>query len=621
MTTPVRGPVLQRSLNWATRLARRQARLEKSIGRAALRLQKFRNARLATGLAFVAALVWLAIDHTTRLEALVVGVFLLVFSILVVQTRRFEKHLRGLSALRVFFDRQERRLRGLPSGRPWESAAKAAQEISLVRDVGLLGALSLWTLVDETITDGGQQRLLEWMANARPSRDEILRRQKLVMGLRPEAWFLIRLLTLPAGLQSDFRLSSAQLLLFLRKPFLKTGFKLLLALNWLVWLGSLALMTGWPLQVGSGFQAWPLVFFSGCHFLSLMKIGSLFKKGVGLSYHLGLLAPIFETLENRARQSRRLQTLCPVTSAAGPSREARKLNRVLAFMSVEANPLVHLIVNALLPWSLTAMHFLERRRAKIAYTFPQCLEELAELEALGSLVILDKYQTHTYPVIHEPGRHPVLSLKGVFHPLIDREKVIANDFTFSQGKSLGLITGSNMSGKSTFLRTVGINQILANMGAPVFSESAETTPFRLETCIEVSDSLRDGFSYFYAEVRRLKAVLDAAKSGHNVLFLIDEIFRGTNNRERQIGSRAVIRTLAGLPNALGFVSTHDLELTSLEVTHASVLNLHFREEFSTDGQMVFSYQLHRGPCPTTNALKIMSAEGIDVELAVDSPTT
>jgi DNA mismatch repair ATPase MutS len=262
------------------------------------------------------------------------------------------------------------------------------------------------------------------------------------------------------------------------------------------------------------------------------------------------------------------------------------------------------------PWSQVAVYFLERHRQKIAIGFPKCIEELSELEVLGSLLIFDKYQTQTYP---EFADTTTLQCQQVYHPLLERSRAVANDFSFPVKQTLGLLTGSNMSGKSTFLRTVGVNQVLANMGAPVFAEKFVTVPLKLETCIEVSDSLRDGYSYFYAEVRRLRDILKVAATSEPVLFLIDEIFRGTNNRERQIGSRAVIKTLAQQPTAIGFISTHDLELTNLEQAHPSLINLHFREDINDRGEMVFSYQLRHGPCPTTNALRIMKAEGINVE--------
>jgi DNA mismatch repair ATPase MutS len=141
----------------------------------------------------------------------------------------------------------------------------------------------------------------------------------------------------------------------------------------------------------------------------------------------------------------------------------------------------------------------------------------------------------------------------------------------------------------------------------------ETLLFRVFTCIKVTDSVQDGLSYFYAEVKRLKALLNATEldDPRPVLFLIDEIFRGTNSRERRIGSRAYIRTLSQR-KAMGLVSTHDLELAKLAEEIPGVVNLHFREEVR-DGKMVFEYKLRPGPCPTTNALQIIQLEGLPTE--------
>ena len=169
-----------------------------------------------------------------------------------------------------------------------------------------------------------------------------------------------------------------------------------------------------------------------------------------------------------------------------------------------------------------------------------------------------------------------------------------------------------MSGKSTFLRTLGVNVCLAYSGGPVNATSMRVIPFRLFTSINVSDSLSDGISYFYAEVRRLKFLLDELVREHPfpLFFLIDEIFRGTNNREREIGARAYVRALVG-GNGVGVISTHDLELVKLENELPDIRNNHFREEV-IDGRMVFDYRLRPGPCPTTNALKIMSMEGLPI---------
>ena len=177
---------------------------------------------------------------------------------------------------------------------------------------------------------------------------------------------------------------------------------------------------------------------------------------------------------------------------------------------------------------------------------------------------------------------------------------------------VALITGSNMSGKSTFLRTIGVNLCLAFGGAPVNAVYLKTDLFRLYTCIQVTDSLADGISYFYAEVRRLKALLNALEVEHELplFFLIDEIFRGTNNRERQIGGRAFVQTLVG-GEGVGLISTHDLELVVFADELSNVNNYHFQEEV-TQGRMLFDYCLRPGPSQTTNALQIMRMEGLPV---------
>jgi DNA mismatch repair ATPase MutS len=170
-----------------------------------------------------------------------------------------------------------------------------------------------------------------------------------------------------------------------------------------------------------------------------------------------------------------------------------------------------------------------------------------------------------------------------------------------------------MAGKSTFLRTVGINLAMAFAGAPVQARSLSTNLFRLFTSINVKDSLEGGLSHFYAEVRRLRRLLDELESDHKLplFFFVDEIFKGTNNRERFQGSTAFLKHVAG-KNGIGMVSTHDLELASLEKEISQLSNWHFAETIEA-GRMSFEYKIKPGPCPTTNALKIMEIEGLPID--------
>jgi DNA mismatch repair ATPase MutS len=198
------------------------------------------------------------------------------------------------------------------------------------------------------------------------------------------------------------------------------------------------------------------------------------------------------------------------------------------------------------------------------------------------------------------------------HPLLPPDQKVRNSFALQQTGEGVLITGSNMAGKSTFLKSLGLNQVLAQAGTVVDASRYQAPLLRVVCCIRVSDSINDGLSYFYAEVTRLKVLLQAIEAEHPlpVLFLVDEIFKGTNNRERLLGSRAYIQALTG-KNALGGVSTHDLELVKLADSNPLLQNYHFREQI-IDGQMVFDYTLRPGPCPTTNALRIMALAGLPV---------
>jgi DNA mismatch repair ATPase MutS len=296
-----------------------------------------------------------------------------------------------------------------------------------------------------------------------------------------------------------------------------------------------------------------------------------------------------------------------------PSVEIRKLGRLAAALGVRTNPILALLFNALVPWDFYFSYKLDLVKKEIAHLLPRWLDAWHELETLNSLANFAYLNSdYVFPELTGDGDH--LTARRLGHPLLKPQSKVCNDFDLNQDQRIVILTGSNMAGKSTFLRTVGVNLALAYAGAPVNASSMQTSLFRLFTCIKVSDSVQDGLSYFYAEVKRLQALLAATvvEDDLPVLFLIDEIFRGTNSRERLIGSRSYIRELSQR-RAMGLVATHDLDLIKLADEIKGVTNYHFREEV-LDSRMVFDYRLRPGPCPTTNALKIMRLEGLPVEI-------
>ena len=197
------------------------------------------------------------------------------------------------------------------------------------------------------------------------------------------------------------------------------------------------------------------------------------------------------------------------------------------------------------------------------------------------------------------------------HPLLMPEECVRNDVSLTAEQPLMLISGSNMSGKSTLLRAVGSNLILTFCGASVNAVALKTYPFQMATAMRISDSLQEGRSLFFSVVQRLKAVVDLTLQERTVLFLLDEILNGTNSHDRRRGAEAVIRSLVDR-NGLGIVTTHDLALTQIvDSMNGRAVNKHF-EDTITDGKMTFDYQLRDGVVQRSNALELMRMLGLDV---------
>jgi hypothetical protein len=489
-------------------------------------------------------------------------------------------------------------------------------------DLDITGEHSLHRLLNVAISYEGSQRLREWLLNSQQDQRVIQRRQAQVRELIPLSLFRDKLImySLRAAGHQEQRLEGKRLLNWLATQ--EKAHKLLPLLLMTCVLQALTV----AFFVLGLFIAMPqiwvftLVIAVVLLFASAQQRGDIFDDAVYLSYSFRMLSAIFSYLETYPYGSHEeLKQLCSVfygDRTHGPAALLKSTSRIASAATLKNNGLLWLIVNAFVPWDIYCAYCLRQNKEHIASRLPTWLDVWYELEALCSLATFAYLNPeYTLPEVLETGANnqpAYFDARGLGHPLIPAAKKVSNDFCLDQSGTVVIITGSNMAGKSTFLRTLGINLCLAYAGAPVSATRLRTTFFRLFSCIRVSDSVTDGYSYFYAEVRRLRALLSELElPGYPLFFLVDEIFRGTNNRERLIGSRAFVRALVGR-NCLGIIATHDLELVNLAATLAQVQNYHFREEV-VDGRMFFDYQLRPGPCPTTNALKIMQMEGLPVE--------
>ncbi len=323
-------------------------------------------------------------------------------------------------------------------------------------------------------------------------------------------------------------------------------------------------------------------------------------------------APVFERVERERFEHpelRRLQSGLQREGEARVSASLKHFSQLYALVELKRNQF-HPVVHLFTLWDVHALFALEGWRERHGTRVRGWFESLADLEALSCVAGLAYDRPgFTWPTVG--GQGPRVKAEGVGHPLL--EAPVLNDVELP-GPGCGLLlTGSNMSGKTTLLRAVGLNAVLALAGAPVCARTFSLTPVQVLTSMRVKDSLERGVSYFYAEVQRIKAVLDAAAAAKGqALFLLDEILLGTNTRERQIASREVLRLLLAT-GACGGVTTHDLSLASLAEEHAGrVVNMHFRDHLE-NGKMVFDYQLRAGVVDTTNALRVLRMAGVPVE--------
>jgi hypothetical protein len=289
----------------------------------------------------------------------------------------------------------------------------------------------------------------------------------------------------------------------------------------------------------------------------------------------------------------------------------RALQRVAEHLETRHNPVLHRLVNTLFLWDIQWLWVFRAWRRTNGSSLRSWLGILARLETLSSLAIpAFENPDWVFPDLGTEGEAgPLLETASLAHPLLPKGVRVGNDLRLGAPGEVLIITGSNMSGKSTLMRTVGANLVLAYAGAPVCAAAFRCGRVEMHTSMRLHDDLEKRISSFYAELLRIKGIVAAAREGRQVLFLVDEIFRGTNSKDRHAGAMAVLRQLHGL-RAAGLVTTHDLELARLEeMEPGSFRNFHFQEQYA-DGKISFDYRMRAGVSTTTNAMHLLRMVGL-----------
>jgi hypothetical protein len=297
----------------------------------------------------------------------------------------------------------------------------------------------------------------------------------------------------------------------------------------------------------------------------------------------------------------------------GQAREAhgaiRRLSRLTSFFDQRLNLLVFTFLNSLAFYDLQCMVALERWKTRYRARLPVWIEAVGNIEALNSLATFAfNHPNYVYPAVQEEGQL-FIEAKQLGHPLIPANRCVANDFSIGPGEKLILVTGSNMSGKTTFLRTVGVNLLLAQCGSPVCAAAFSFTPMQPLTSLRISDSLQDQTSYFMAELKKLQQIVEILETGAPALVLIDEILRGTNSEDKTYGSEHFARKLVGY-GCLALFATHDLALGALESEMSGKVANYCFESVIEAGDLRFDYRLRRGIARNKNASFLMKKMGI-----------
>jgi len=534
--------------------------------------------------------------------------------------------------------RLERRWSDLPPA-PEPPAGLDEPAAALARDLGLFGPVSLARLLSTPRTPAGRATLARWLLAPAPPA-EVRLRQAAVAELATELELRQRLELAGRGgparrqprrsgrdrddLDAFLAWAEGEPWL-LHRPALVWTSRLLPLVT--VGIGAAALVAAVPGSLAAVVPLAALV----VTWVHRRRLDALFAAVAAGPVELAAYAAALDALEGRgsgeaaAWRSPKLTALAAALTSDGEpaSRWMRRLARRVESADARHGSF-HVFVQVLTLWDFHTLWLLERWQATAGRTVRRWLEALGELEALSALATLAWDQPGwSFPEVlpADDGAPPVLDARDLGHPLLADGTRVGNDVTVGPPGSFLLVTGSNMSGKSTLLRALGVNVTLGQAGGPVCAAALTLPPLALGTSILVEDSLADGVSFFYAELLRLKQVVDLADrtraEGRTLLYLLDEVLRGTNSRERRV---AVARVLAHLLDAaaIGAVSTHDLELGAAPEIAAAARAVHFRETIvppSGDGaeraSMTFDYRLRPGPATTTNALALLAAVGLD----------
>jgi hypothetical protein len=554
--------------------------------------------------------VFLAIHYQHILEFITVpiGIFLVLGVLQEKHIRRLRFRSRAINFFNRGIARIEDRWKG--TGETGERFLDPAHPYA--RDLDLFGAGSLFELLCTARTRAGEETLAAWLLAPAPV-EEVLARQQAVRELESRVGFRARIFSLGESVRLGVH-PQALAAWGERKPiFGALSTRVITRTLSILFVLSLVAWGVWGLaDVAAAVTVLNLA-WSHQLYRRLDEAADALEKATD---DLAVLAGVLALLENETLHAPKLQALQAAVRREGiaPSQAIRKLAFIVDYENSRHNPGFRLI-DVVLFVSAQLVFAAERWQQEFGPSIRGWLKAVGELEALTALAgYAFEHPADALPefVPSSAARPtPLFDAEAMAHPLLPAGQAIRNDFKLGEGLQLLILSGPNMAGKSTFIRSVGVNAVLAQAGAPVRAARLRLSPLTVAASICVLDSLSGGVSRFYAEIHRVKLISDLAEGEVPVLFLLDELLSGTNSHDRLAGSEFIVRSLVDR-NAIGMVSTHDLALTHIaESIPGRAVNRHFEDRYA-DGALIFDYTLKPGVVQTSNALELMRSIGLDV---------
>jgi len=479
-------------------------------------------------------------------------------------------------------------------------------------DLDIFGSSSLYQLINRSATAAGNSKLGDWL-NAPSEKDIVLSRQDALKEI---------------SLKQDWKADMQARLLFanskdaIQLNVLFAYLKLPLDIPGEKWLSVYIKIA--PLLLSAAIVA--SIYFAPITFVAVVlgifnllvlnSKGEIIMKSAAIADKIGQVladyAVVLKVIEVEKWQSAKCTELNQKLNNGQTNKSIEGLAKLINKLGYNLIMIVNFVLNVFFLWSLKQVIAIENWKRDNKQDIETAFDVIAEFEALISLSSLAiNYPKWSFPQIADGGAYTITT-NNIAHPLISNKYSVSNNYELNDAFKIDIITGSNMAGKSTFLRTIGINTVLALAGAPVCADDMTVSVITIVSYMRIKDSLNESTSTFKAELDRLQMLLAAVENEHKVFFLIDEMLRGTNSVDKYLGSKAVIEQLIS-KKGVGMVATHDLQIAELEKKYPDYIRNFYFDIQVVNGEMLFDYKMKHGECKTFNASLLLKQIGIDVD--------